>query len=152
MKRVKRSGTPPELAVRRLLSGLRLRYRLNSRHLPGAPDIVNRSRRWVIFVHGCFWHAHDHCRRAIMPRTNRLFWQRKRTKNVQRDQRVIGELQRAGYTVLIVWGCHTRQLDNVTASIMHLLESASSRSRGTVRETVRDPRSYKIVLRAKEGA
>lgn len=152
MKRVKRTGTSPELAVRRFLSALRLRYRLNGRRLAGAPDIVNQSRRWVIFVHGCFWHAHARCRRAMMPRTNRLFWQRKRHRNAQRDRRVVAELERAGYTVLIIWGCHTSQLAYVAASIRQLLAAATLRGRGTVRETSRDRRTNKIVLRVKRGA
>src|SRR5262245_29308629 len=25
--------------------------------LPGTPDFANKSRRWALFVHGCFWHS-----------------------------------------------------------------------------------------------
>jgi G:T-mismatch repair DNA endonuclease (very short patch repair protein) len=88
----------------------------------------------------------------MMPRTNRLFWEQKRHRNAQRDQRVVTELERAGYTVLIIWGCHASQLAYVAASITQLLTSATLRGRGTVRETVRDRRTNKIVLRVKRGA
>jgi DNA mismatch endonuclease, patch repair protein len=58
MGRVRQRGTTPELAVRAALRELGLRYRVNARDLPGSPDIVNRSKRIAIFVHGCYWHRY----------------------------------------------------------------------------------------------
>ena len=54
MSRVRSKDTKPELAVRRLIHGMGLRYRLHRRNLPGSPDLVFSSRRKVIFVHGYF--------------------------------------------------------------------------------------------------
>src|SRR4051794_676044 len=74
MRRVRRSGTEPELKVRRVLTRLGMRYRLSNRDLLGSPDVANRSRGWAVFVHGCFWHGHPGCRRASVPKTNCTFW------------------------------------------------------------------------------
>jgi DNA mismatch endonuclease Vsr len=38
--------------------GIGYRYRLDRADLPGKPDLAFIGRRKVIFVHGCFWHAH----------------------------------------------------------------------------------------------
>lgn len=56
MSRIRQKGTAPELAVRSLLSELGIRYRLNTRSLPGSPDLLNKRARKAIFVHGCYWH------------------------------------------------------------------------------------------------
>jgi DNA mismatch endonuclease (patch repair protein) len=105
MKRVKQADTPPEKAVRRALSALGVRYRLNAKGLPGTPDIVNRARRWAIFVHGCYWHAHEGCPRWRLPKRNREFWAEKFEANRKRDRQKIDELENLGFTVLVVWQC-----------------------------------------------
>ena len=40
MRRVRSKGTKPELLVRRLVTGMGFRYRLNSEKLPGHPDLT----------------------------------------------------------------------------------------------------------------
>src|SRR5579859_79851 len=64
MARVRQRGTAPELLVRRAASSLGHRYRLKNKDLPGSPDLANRSKRWAVFVHGCYWHHHAGCSRA----------------------------------------------------------------------------------------
>lgn len=54
MSRVARRDTGPELAVRRAVHSLGLRYRVRNPDLPGSPDLANRKERWAILVHGCF--------------------------------------------------------------------------------------------------
>ena len=95
MSRVKAKDTKPELRVRRSAHGLGYRYRLHRRDLPGSPDLVFPGRRKALFVHGCFWHRHQGCRKTTMPKTRAKFWQRKFDDNVRRDERVIAAL-RAG--------------------------------------------------------
>ena len=58
MRRVRSEGTKPEIAVRKLVSGMALRYRLHSKMLLGHPDLVFSRLHKVIFVHGGFWHGH----------------------------------------------------------------------------------------------
>ncbi|MEO8381331.1 MAG: very short patch repair endonuclease [Acidobacteriota bacterium] len=105
---VRQHGTSAELSVRRYLHQLGHRYRVHNRDLPGSPDIANRSRKWVVFVHGCFWHRHAGCRRATTPTRNRQFWLEKFEANVGRDARVQRKLRRSGWRVIVVWECESR--------------------------------------------
>lgn len=105
---VRQKGTLPELIVRRLLSSLGHRFRVSRRGLPGSPDIVNASRRWVVFVHGCFWHRHG-CKATTTPGQNREFWMAKFERNMQRDRRNIEALEALGYRVIVVWECETKR-------------------------------------------
>jgi len=105
MARVRQRGTTPELLVRRATSALGLRYRVSNRDLPGSPDLANRSRRWAIFVHGCFWHHHEGCPQATTPKSNRQFWVAKFRRNAERDQAAEAALRQRGYRVLTLWQC-----------------------------------------------
>lgn len=95
----------PERSVRGYLSSFGLRFRTQNRDLPGSPDLANRSRKWVIFVHGCYWHHHGGCRRATVPTRNRAFWLSKFRENRRRDRRVVSRLAKAGFTVAVIWEC-----------------------------------------------
>jgi DNA mismatch endonuclease (patch repair protein) len=57
MRRVRSSGTKPEMIVRKILRGMGIRYRSCPINLPGKPDLVIAMQQKAIFVHGCFWHA-----------------------------------------------------------------------------------------------
>lgn len=103
--RVRQHGTSAELRVRKLLHALGHRFRAHNKDLPGSPDIANRARRWVIFVHGCFWHRHQGCSRTTTPRRNQDFWQSKFDANVARDARVQAVLRATGWRVFVVWEC-----------------------------------------------
>jgi DNA mismatch endonuclease (patch repair protein) len=105
MKCVRRTGTEAELCVRRACRHLGMRYRVKNRDLPGSPDLANRSRGWAIFVHGCFWHRHNNCKKATTPKTNRAFWSNKLSCNQDRDKRVAASLRRLRFRVLILWQC-----------------------------------------------
>ena len=105
--RVRQKGTTPELAVRRAARRLGAHYRTENRDLWGSPDLANRARKWAVFVHGCFWHRHEGCRKATTPTRNRDFWVAKLTRNVERDSQAIAALEDAGYAVLVVWECET---------------------------------------------
>jgi len=105
MARIKGADTAPELALRRGLHAERLRFRLHGRNLPGRPDLVFASHHAVVFVHGCFWHSHDDCVHATVPKTRPEFWRAKLAANKARDARITGELCAGGWRVLIVWEC-----------------------------------------------
>jgi DNA mismatch endonuclease (patch repair protein) len=105
LARVRQAGTRPELAVRTMAYSLGLRYRVCNRDICGSPDLANRRRKWCIFVHGCFWHRHAGCSRATTPKRNRRFWQNKFEANVRRDARVLAELRRTGWHIVIIWEC-----------------------------------------------
>ena len=105
MRGVRREGTAPELAVRKIVTGLGCRYRVGSKSLPGSPDLANRRHRWAIFVHGCFWHRHEGCPKATTPKRNRPFWRAKFVRNRQRDRLVVQQLEHRGFRTLTVWEC-----------------------------------------------
>ena len=111
MMRVRRHGTGPELELRAHLREWGLRYLVCPSDLPGTPDIANKTSRWAIFVHGCFWHAHPRCRLATIPRSNADFWRLKFQANRRRDKRKQFALERLGFLVLVVWQC---ELDDAT--------------------------------------
>lgn len=108
MARVKGRDTGPERAVRRILTDLKLRYRLQRRDLPGSPDIVMAGRRVAIFVHGCFWHGHDCRRGARVPKANAAYWSAKIARNTARDAVAQAALADSGWTVVTVWECELK--------------------------------------------
>ena len=121
MARIRGQDTKPEMAVRRLLHGLGYRYRLHAGDLPGRPDIVFRSRRKVIFVHGCFWHQHEGCREATIPKVRTAYWQRKFQTNLERDKASLNALERMGWQAFVVWECETRILDALSERLTRFL-------------------------------
>jgi DNA mismatch endonuclease (patch repair protein) len=108
MANVKGRNTSPERLVRLCLRRLRCRYRSNVETIDGTPDIVLTGRKKLIFVNGCFWHGHAGCGRATRPQTNRAFWKRKIEGNIRRDARLFRKLRKAGWSVLVVWQCQTK--------------------------------------------
>jgi DNA mismatch endonuclease (patch repair protein) len=124
MALIRSRDTKPEVRVRRALHAAGLRYRLNDRRLPGAPDLVFPGRRVALFVHGCFWHQHPGCRAARMPKSRLVFWTTKLMGNVERDRRRQAELEALGWTVMVIWECETRKPEK--------LASLAARVRATV--------------------
>ncbi len=104
MSRVRGKDTLPEMQVRRGLHARGLRYRLQDRQLPGRPDLVFPKHKAVIFVHGCFWHAHG-CSLFRLPRTREDFWREKLAKNRMRDEQALADLNASGWRVLVIWEC-----------------------------------------------
>ena len=119
MSAVRGTDTKPELAVRCLVHAMGYRYRLHRKDLPGKPDLVFAGRRKVVFVHGCFWHRHESCRKATEPKTRADFWAEKFKANVARDRRVEEELSDQGWTSLVIWECETKD----TASLAERLKA-----------------------------
>lgn len=103
---IKGANTRPELAVRQLTHGLGYRFRLHRRELPGRPDLVFPGRKSVIFVHGCFWHQHEGCRkRSLSPKSNEEFWLKKLSRNRERDRENVSQLETLGWKVMVIWEC-----------------------------------------------
>lgn len=110
MSRIRSRNTKPEMVVRQGLHALGFRYRLHAKNLPGSPDMVLPKYKSAIFIHGCFWHAHEGCQNFRVPKSNTGFWKEKLARNIERDARQIKELEDAGWRVLVVWECATRNL------------------------------------------
>jgi DNA mismatch endonuclease (patch repair protein) len=104
MSGIKGKNTKPEIHIRSLLHRAGFRFRIHVDSLPGKPDIVLKHYRAVIFVNGCFWHAH-HCHLFKLPSTRPEFWQQKINGNRERDASNIRKLTDSGWRVLTVWEC-----------------------------------------------
>jgi len=122
MRRIRGRNTRPELAVRRLLHRHGYRFRLHGKELPGRPDIVFRGRRKAIFVHGCFWHRHEGCKRTTSPKTRVAFWEKKFRENRERDRAAVTALEQAGWDVAVVWECETEDADVLTGRLVRFIE------------------------------
>lgn len=96
--------TSPELALRRLLHALGLRYRVSARPLKEirrTADLVFRPAKVAVFVDGCFWHAcPEH---GTQPATNADYWAPKLARNVERDRHTDDLLHAAGWLSIRVW-------------------------------------------------
>lgn len=100
----RRRDTKPEMAVRRAVHGLGLRYLVDARPLPELnrrADLVFRGARVAVFVDGCYWHGCPaHGTRA---RTNAEYWGAKIQRNRARDRDTDARLVAEGWTVIRVW-------------------------------------------------
>lgn len=107
MSRIKGKDTKPEMMIRRGLHARGLRFRLHDRSLPGRPDLVFRKYNTVVFIHGCFWHAHG-CFMSKIPATRRDFWEAKLAANAARDHKAVEAIQSSGWRVVVIWECALR--------------------------------------------
>lgn len=125
MSLVRGKHTKPETRVRELLGVMGFRFGLHARDLPGQPDIVFRSRKKVIFVHGCYWHRHagKTCRLARLPKSRLEFWLPKLESNRLRDRRNQRALRSAGWRFLVVWECQLRHKEQLENRLRRFLEA-----------------------------
>ncbi|HBB43169.1 MAG TPA: hypothetical protein DCZ74_06600 [Treponema sp.] len=135
MSAIRSTGGKLEVALRSQLFKFGFRFRKNDKRLTGSPDIVFPHYQAVIFINGCFWHAHGwspknkkgkkaqksemiksslleenilyslKCEKFRMPTTNPDFWLQKFTRNRERDIRDIEKLLEEGWRVGVVWEC-----------------------------------------------
>jgi DNA mismatch endonuclease (patch repair protein) len=108
MSRIRSKDTKPELLVRRFLHKNGFRYRLYVKDLPGKPDIVLPKYKVVIFIHGCFWHGHEGCKKAVLPKTRTDWWQAKIVSNTKNDFKASGLLEDLGWKVITIWQCQLK--------------------------------------------
>lgn len=98
-----------EIDVRNFLEEQGYELELNSSEIIGHPDIVIRDKNAIVFVNGCFWHRHQHCKLAARVNSENSAqpnrWKDGFPRQVQRDQYVVNELLNAGWRVLVVWEC-----------------------------------------------
>lgn len=122
MRAIQPHGTKPELVVRRALRQLGYPgYRLHPKGYPGRPDIAFIGRKKAIFVHGCFWHRHD-CRLGIrLPKSNLSYWLPKLERNMERDKAALARLAAAGWDVLVIWECETKDAEALARTLTGFL-------------------------------
>ena len=123
MRAVRSRDTSPERVVRKIVTALGVRYRLQGRKVPGNPDLVFAGLKKVVFVHGCFWHRHRCPKGQSMPATRVKFWQAKFDRNVARDAAVKRLLRRDGWRSLVIWECQLKpdRIDRTTERLRKFL-------------------------------
>lgn len=104
MQANKGRDTKPELALRRAVHALGLRYRVSVRPIPAVrrtADLVFTRAKVAVFMDGCFWHGcPDH---HTKPATNSAYWEDKVNKNRARDRETTALLESAGWVTVRVW-------------------------------------------------
>ena len=118
MSKIRSKDTKPEVWLRKKLFSRGFRYRKNVNNVPGHPDVWLAKYHTAVFVHGCFWHRHEGCKYAYMPKSRVEFWSEKFQKNMERDRIVQAELAELGLKTLIVWECTVKRMmkDEETAT------------------------------------
>ena len=125
MSRIRNRDTRPEMLVRSVVHRMGYRYSLHKKSLPGKPDVVLVRHRKIINVHGCFFHMHPCKYGRVVPATNAEFWMTKRLANVERDLRNLSSLQKAGWKVMTIWECETKDVSALAKKIEKFLVHAN---------------------------
>ena len=124
MSRIRSKDTKPELLVRKFLHKQGFRYRLHVKNMPGKPDIVLPKYKTVIFIHGCFWHGHEGCKKATLPTTKTEWWTDKINGNILNDNKAQNELIQNGWKIITVWQCNLKKtiLDTTFQKLLSEIE------------------------------
>ncbi len=131
MSNIRAKNTKPEKMIRSALFNAGFRYRICDKRYPGKPDIVLPRYHSVIFINGCFWHAHENCRYFVLPKSNIYFWTSKLQKNKERDEFILSWYKENAWKICIVWECALRgsntdrKLESVKNSIITWLRNPS---------------------------
>lgn len=103
MSKVKLKRGDAETLLAKQLWHKGYRYKLNTKALPGSPDIAILKYRIAVFVDGEFWHGYDWEKRKPKLKRNRDYWIEKIEENMARDARVDKELIALGWTPIHFW-------------------------------------------------
>ena len=117
MASIRGKDTAPEVLVGKLVRALGYSFKTHASDLPSKPDIVLRSLRKAILVHGCFWHRHSCKLGRVLPQTRAAFWRTKLLGNKDRDARNLRTLRRLGWKVFVIWECQTREPTRVLSRL-----------------------------------
>lgn len=125
MSQIKGKNTKPEMIVRKFLFSKGFRYKLHDKSLPGKPDILFPKYKTVLFIHGCFWHGHKHCKYFKLPTTRQEYWLPKIENNIKRDQGTVSILRDLRWRVITVWECELKK-DRITQTLNDLAKKIKS--------------------------
>jgi DNA mismatch endonuclease (patch repair protein) len=109
MRRIKSKDTTIEIILRKELWRRGLRYQKNVKDIFGKPDIVFKGKKVAVFADSEFWHGKQLLEGKYIPKTNREFWVKKITRNIERDKEVNKQLKKEGWTVLRFWESDIRK-------------------------------------------
>lgn len=109
MSRIRSKNTKPEIQVRRFWHFHGFRFRIHVDYLPGKPDIVLPKYKTIVLINGCFWHGHESCTFARIPKSNVDYWNKKLSNNIRKDAQQIQALQKIGWSIVIIWECQLKK-------------------------------------------
>ena len=128
MSHIHSKDTKPEKQIRSALFKAGFRYRICDKRYPGKPDLIFPRYYAVIFINGCFWHAHKNCQYFVFPKSNQDFWEKKFESNKNRDAENLKYYQEQCWRGCFVWECAIRgknsrqKVEKVTEQIIQWLE------------------------------
>lgn len=123
MAAIKSSGTKAEILLANTLWHLGHRYRKNNKKVFGKPDLTFKKHKLAIFVDSEFFHGKDFETKK-KPATNADFWNKKISRNIERDKEVNEHLTLQGWTVLRFWSLTIKQnLPEVIETIESFLKA-----------------------------
>ena len=126
MSSIHSKNTKIEVKVRKYLFSQGFRYRINDKRYAGRPDIVLPKYKTIIFIHGCFWHNHQDCKIAHIPKSNTSYWVPKITRNTENDKKHKDALEANGWKVITLWECEiNKDFDNTMARLISELQQTS---------------------------
>ena len=97
MSRIRRANTNPEISAKKRFRW----FRYQPKGFFGNPDFINKKKKIVIFIDGCFWHkCPQHWNK---PKSNRIYWNEKIKKNIERDKKVNKKYIKEGWKVIRIW-------------------------------------------------
>jgi DNA mismatch endonuclease (patch repair protein) len=122
MAAVKSKNTSPEIALRSALYAEGIRgWRVHYKGAAGTPDLAWPALRVALFVDGAFWHGHPSRHK---PGRSGEYWDKKISRNIERDRTVDSGLERQGWTVIRIWDFEVkRHLPEVVERILHALRA-----------------------------
>lgn len=122
MAAIKSTATKAEVALGKALWNSDLRYRKNNKTVFGKPDFTFKKYKVAVFVDSEFFHGKDFETKK-KPATNADFWEKKISRNMQRDQEVNAHLKSEGWTVIRFWSAEIKKnLDTCVAIIQQAIE------------------------------
>lgn len=108
MAAIKASNTKVEIILSKALWNAGYRYRKHSKTVFGKPDFTFKKLKIAIFVDSEFFHGKDFLTKK-KPATNAEFWEKKISRNIERDKEVNDYLMSHGWLVIRFWSMDVRK-------------------------------------------
>ncbi|MGN6641262.1 MAG: very short patch repair endonuclease [Mucilaginibacter sp.] len=103
MAKIKSKDSGSEIALRKRLWHLGIRYRINKNEMFGCPDIAFKKYKVVVFIDGEFWHGYDWENKKQKIKSNSEYWIPKIERNMKRDHDVNAYYSKKGWNVIRFW-------------------------------------------------
>ena len=103
MQAIRSKDSKIEIALRKAVWAMGMRYRKNCSKIIGKPDIAFIGKKIAVFCDGEFWHGYDWDTRKNQIKSRKEYWIPKIERNMQRDKEINAKLEELGWIVLRFW-------------------------------------------------